>query len=148
MRHKNMIKVFCVSVLLAAFLGCRADQQSHAARFPGLPEVPAPKTREAGPRVEPGEGLVPVEGGTVWYKVFGTGSGTPLLMLHGGPGAPSEVFEPLAKRLGRDRPVIIYDQLGTGRSRGPHDTKLWTEHRSVENRIWSGGCRHRRRSSS
>jgi len=84
------------------------------------------------PRIEPGEGLVLVEGGTVWYKVFGTGSGTPLLMLHGGPGATSEVFEPLAKRLGRDRPVIIYDQLGAGRSRGPHDTKLWTEHRYVD----------------
>jgi uncharacterized protein len=32
MRHMNMIKVFCVSVLLTALLGCRTDQQSHAAR--------------------------------------------------------------------------------------------------------------------
>ncbi len=83
-------------------------------------------------RLEPGEGLVEVEGGTVWYRVFGAGSGTPLLMLHGGPGATSEMFEPIAKRLGSDRPVIIYDQLGAGRSRGPHDTKLWTEDRYVD----------------
>ena len=35
------------------------------------------------------EGTVQVPGGNVWYKIEGDGPGTPLLLLHGGPGAGS-----------------------------------------------------------
>ena len=31
-----------------------------------------------------GEGFVEVTGGKVWYKIVGSGTGIPLLMLHGG----------------------------------------------------------------
>ena len=72
----------------------------------------------------PGEGYVPVPGGRVWYRVVGNGPGTPLVVLHGGPGAPSYYLASLA-RLGMDRPVIFYDQLGAGRSDQPTDTTLW-----------------------
>ena len=34
------------------------------------------------------EGYIKVEGGKVWYQIAGSGSATPLLLLHGGPGAP------------------------------------------------------------
>lgn len=76
------------------------------------------------PRPAPGEGFVRVPGGRVWYRVVGTGPGTPLVVLHGGPGAPSYYLESLA-RLGAERPVIFYDQLGAGRSEMPTDTTLW-----------------------
>ena len=72
----------------------------------------------------PGEGYVAVPGGKIWYRVVGTGPGTPLVVLHGGPGAPSYYMASLA-RLGTERPVIFYDQLGAGRSDRPTDTTLW-----------------------
>jgi proline iminopeptidase len=80
---------------------------------------------------EPGEGRIEVPGGRVWYRVEGTGPGTPLLLLHGGPGADSRGFEPLA-RLGNDRPIIFYDQLGGGRSDRPKDNSLWRIERFIE----------------
>src|SRR5262245_56578273 len=71
------------------------------------------------------EGYLQVPGGRVWYRIVGSGHRTPLLLLHGGPGAPSYYLEPLAK-LAADRPVVFYDQLGCGRSDQPNDSTLWT----------------------
>lgn len=78
----------------------------------------------------PGEGYVEVEGGKVWYEIVGSGDATPLLLLHGGPGAPSHYLKPL-ERVAADRPVIFYDQLGAGRSPAPADPALWTVERFV-----------------
>src|SRR6185369_730964 len=72
------------------------------------------------------EGYVPVEGGRVWYRIIGEGKATPLIILHGGPGFTSYAYEPLAAALADERPVIVYDQLGCGRSDRSSDTKLWT----------------------
>jgi proline iminopeptidase len=74
---------------------------------------------------------VSVPGGRVWYKVVGSGPGTPLLLLHGGPGATSHYLERLSA-LGDERPVIFYDQLGCGRSDRPTDTNLWQIPRFIE----------------
>lgn len=79
----------------------------------------------------PGEGYIEVPGGRVWYRIVGDGPGTPLLVLHGGPGVPSYYMKPLAA-LGNDRPVIFYDQLGCGRSDKPSDTTLWRTERFVQ----------------
>jgi proline iminopeptidase len=84
----------------------------------------------AGTGLEPHEGTIEVEGGKVWYRVAGSGGGTPLLLLHGGPGAPGYYLNPLAA-VGADRPVIFYDQLGAGRSPAPADPSLWTVDRFV-----------------
>lgn len=78
----------------------------------------------------PGEGYIDVEGGRVWYRVVGSGNETPLLLLHGGPGAPSYYLNPLEK-VAKDRPVIFYDQLGAGRSDRPTDSTLWRVDRFV-----------------
>ena len=72
-----------------------------------------------------GEGFVEVEGGKVWYQVVGSGKGTPLLLVHGGPGFTSHYLNPLSA-LANDRPVIFYDQLGSGRSDVTTDRALWT----------------------
>jgi proline iminopeptidase len=80
--------------------------------------------------LDPGEGYVDVEGGRVWYEIVGSGTRTPLLLLHGGPGAPSYYLNPL-EGVAIDRPVIFYDQLGAGRSERPDDTTLWTVERFV-----------------
>ena len=39
---------------------------------------------------------------------------------------------PLAERLAEHRPVVVYDQLGCGRSDQPDDPSLWTVERAVE----------------
>ena len=75
-------------------------------------------------------GMVPVEGGSVWYQRLGPDDGVPLLILHGGPGAASYYLEPFAGRVARTRPVVVYDQLGCGRSEKPDDPSLWTVDRS------------------
>ena len=77
------------------------------------------------------EGYVDVTGGKVWYRIYGEGDQTPLVVLHGGPGYPSNYLLPLAG-LALDRPVIFYDQLGCGRSDRPDDPSLWTVERFVE----------------
>ena len=79
------------------------------------------------------EGHVEVTGGRVWFRRTGVDRpGTPLLLLHGGPGAASYYIEPLAERLAAGRPTVVYDQLGCGRSERPDDASLWTVDRSVE----------------
>jgi proline iminopeptidase len=73
----------------------------------------------------PDEGFIAVAGGKVWYKIIGAErKKTPVILLHGGPGFPSNYLKPL-KALASDRPVIFYDQLGCGRSDKPEDTTLW-----------------------
>ena len=92
--------------------------------------MPSPGSTPQPVPVREGTGRVAVPGGEVWYRVAGGGPGTPLLLLHGGPGATSHNLEPLAA-LGDERPVILYDQLGCGRSDRPDDLALWTVERFV-----------------
>ena len=80
--------------------------------------------------LESGEGFVAVEGGRVWYRIAGSGTAIPLLLLHGGPGAPSYYLNPL-EGVAVDRPVIFYDQLGAGRSDKPTNESLWTVDRFI-----------------
>jgi proline iminopeptidase len=79
----------------------------------------------------PHEGFVQVPGGPVWYRVFGSGTATPLIIVHGGPGMSSCIFDPLATLVSQYRPVVVYDQLGSGRSGRPMDSSLWNAERSV-----------------
>jgi len=75
-------------------------------------------------------GIVQVEGGSVWYRRLGPDDGVSLLIIHGGPGAASYYLEPFAERVAASRPVVVYDQLGCGRSDKPDDPHLWTVDRS------------------
>lgn len=78
------------------------------------------------------EGYVAVEGGNIWYKIVGNEKkGIPLLILHGGPGSRSCSMIPGLSLLATDRPVIFYDQLGSGNSDRPADTTLWKTERFV-----------------
>ena len=77
------------------------------------------------------EGYIDVPGGKVWYRRKGIPDKTPLIVLHGGPGYPSDYFEPL-QELGDEREVILYDQLGCGKSDRPVDKNLWKLDRFVD----------------
>ncbi|HEU4428186.1 MAG TPA: proline iminopeptidase-family hydrolase [Myxococcota bacterium] len=72
-----------------------------------------------------GERFLDAPGGRIWVHVAGSGRGTPLLVLHGGPGASSAYLRSL-EVLGDERPVVFYDQLGGGKSERPDDASLWT----------------------
>ena len=80
----------------------------------------------------PRQGFVKVKGGRIWYKVVGAGKGVPLLLIHGGPGSKSCDGIPAYSTLGNDRPIIFYDQLGSGFSDRPTDTTLWQLPRFVD----------------
>ena len=75
------------------------------------------------------EGTLQIDGHSVWYRQVGSG-GVPLLLLHGGPGAGHDYLEPL-EALATDRTVILYDQLGCGKSDQPDNLSLWTLDRFV-----------------
>lgn len=82
-------------------------------------------TGSANRTITPKEGFIQVKGGKIWYKIVGSGKGVPLLLIHGGPGSRSCDGIPGYSTLGNDRPVIFYDQLGSGHSDRPTDTTLW-----------------------
>ncbi len=79
----------------------------------------------AGTPIRPGEAMLRVADGRIWYKITGTGRGTPVILLHGGPGYSSFYLKPF-EALGDDRPVVRYDQLGGGKSDRITDTTLFT----------------------
>src|SRR5688500_5534687 len=82
------------------------------------------------------EGFVAFRNFKTWYHVSGDlgGDAIPLLLLHGGPGAPSAYLEPLDDLAAgsEGRPVVRYDQVGCGRSDRPTDPSLWRIETFVE----------------
>ena len=85
---------------------------------------PAPPPRADSP-LPAGEAYLAVPGGRIWYRLSGSGSGVPVILLHGGPGYSSYYLKSL-EALGSDRPVVRYDQLGGGKSSPAGDTTLFT----------------------
>lgn len=74
------------------------------------------------PRVtDRSEGLLALPGGRIWYRRVGVDSGVPLVLVHGGPGIGSYYLKSL-EALGDERPIVRYDQLGSGRSDRMADT--------------------------
>ena len=110
MKHFNNSKLFIslFTFIIILFAGCKST-----------------------PQLKAGEGYVTVKGGKIWYRILGEGKQTPILMLHGGPGGTSKSFYQFAS-LGEDRPVIIFDQLGSGRSGYHTDTTLLKVENFVE----------------
>ncbi len=73
------------------------------------------------------EGMLPSEGHNVWYRIVGDDDGaTPLLVLHGSPGAAHDYLDSLEDIAAMGRRVVFYDQLGCGLSERPDDPSLWT----------------------
>jgi proline-specific peptidase len=80
------------------------------------------------------EGTIPFHGLETWYRVVGDGEEPgklPVLLLHGGPGAPHDYLESLEAVARTGRRAIFYDQLGCGNS-SRSDESLWNVETFVE----------------
>lgn len=70
---------------------------------------------------------------TVWTKRMGNNPDARLLLLHGGPGATHEYFEPCDTYLAAAGiEYIYYDQLGSFYSDQPDEPELWEIDRFVD----------------
>jgi proline-specific peptidase len=81
------------------------------------------------------EGYIPFHGFKTWYRMVGKlekPGKTPLLCLHGGPGATHDYLQPIEKLADTGRCVILYDQLGWGNSDHIHNSELWSVSLFVE----------------
>jgi proline iminopeptidase len=67
-------------------------------------------------------------GATIYYEVQGSGTGTPLVLVNGGPGFDHTYLHlsPVWDTLGKNRRLVMYDQRGTGRSLGNHPGQTYT----------------------
>lgn len=71
------------------------------------------------------------EHGSTWYRVVGDlkSTKTPVMVLHGGPGAGHNYCEPIAEVLAQTgRAAVLYDQIGCGNSTHLPDKpkEFWT----------------------
>jgi proline iminopeptidase len=76
------------------------------------------------------EGFVDAHGVLIYYKTLGTGP--PLVVLHGGPGASHDYFLPWLLPLSRTHRLIFIDERGSGRSQRLQDSSLYTVEGDVE----------------
>lgn len=73
-------------------------------------------SKEAGNPVvkHPPGAFIEVNGAKLWYESEGTGA--PLVLIAGGPGAPHNVFHPFFSVLAEHDRVIYFDAFGRGKS--------------------------------
>lgn len=73
------------------------------------------------------EGYMPFGDYRTYYRIVGEAAGgkAPLVLLHGGPGSTHNYFELLDELATDGRQLIMYDQLGCGRSSMPDQPALW-----------------------
>src|SRR2546421_175763 len=62
------------------------------------------------------EGIASVGGVKLFYRMGGVG--TPIIVLHGGPGMDHESLLPQCERLADRNRVVFYDQRACGKSTG------------------------------
>jgi proline iminopeptidase len=76
------------------------------------------------------EGFVDAHGVLIYYEAFGTGD--PLLIVHGGPGASHDYFLPYLLPLARTNRLVFIDERGSGRSQKIENTSDYTVENMVE----------------
>lgn len=104
-----------ITAMTAAVLpGCSEKEQKSGGEKTALSEG-WPEGQE--------EGLIPVDGGSVLYHYYGKDKeGIPVIFLHGGPGGSGTCFF-RQTALAEERPVVIYNQLGSTGSPFSEDIK-------------------------
>ena len=86
------------------------------------------------------ESVARVRGVELFVRRIGTGA--PVVVLHGGPGAHHDYLLPGFDALAEGRELIYYDQRGGGRSPVQRDVPVgWTEHVGVMRGLVEGRIR-------
>src|SRR5438874_4608845 len=92
---------------------------------------PAAKTKPEAANVYPvREGFVDAHGLLIYYWEIGRGS--PLMVVHGGPGASHDYFLPYLLPLARSNKLVFMDERGSGRSEKLEDASQYTVENIVE----------------
>ncbi|HMI54015.1 MAG TPA: proline iminopeptidase-family hydrolase [Candidatus Saccharimonadales bacterium] len=98
-----------------------------------LPAVQAQSRADAASkftRYEMQEGFIDANGVLIYYQTVGRG--TPLIIVHGGPGASHDYFLPYLLPLARDHRLIFIDERGSGKSEKLEDPRGYTIANMVE----------------
>jgi proline iminopeptidase len=99
--------------------------------FLGLPSLNSRLSAQSAPAVySQQDGFVDAHGVLIYYVAFGSGS--PLVVVHGGPGADHTYFLPYLLPLARTHRLIFIDERGSGRSQRLQDVSLYTVENMVE----------------
>jgi proline iminopeptidase len=75
----------------------------------------------------PEDGFVNVVGGRIAFRVTGSGRSIPVLWIHGGPGGSSCAYIENLSGLASERPIVFYDQLGSGYSDRIEDVEQFAQ---------------------
>jgi len=78
------------------------------------------------------EGYLKAQGYWIFFKTFGEAKKGTILCLHGGPGGSHDSGVWMARFCKAGYKVVLYDQLGCGKSDLPQDHLLYTVERYVE----------------
>lgn len=113
-------------LLLASMLATGASRPSPTPRL----AQPDPRLLAAPAGVPMTEGFAIGPHGRLFFRRFGGGAAMPTIVLHGGPAAGHAYMMPYA-HLAADRPVVLYDQGGCGRSDAPGPLSRYTVDRYV-----------------
>lgn len=90
----------------------------------------SPPATTAAPRTE---GFANVLGFRLFFREWGASTGPVLLGVHGGPGATHDYLVPFADVAADGFRVVLFDQLGCGKSDVPEDHSVFTlEHNVAE----------------
>ena len=76
------------------------------------------------------QGFVDSHGALIYYEAMGRG--TPLVIVHGGPGASHDYFLPYLLPLMRTNQLVFIDERGSGKSSKFEDAKEYTVANMVE----------------
>jgi proline iminopeptidase len=116
-RMKRLVSASALALSLAVAIVCSLLSQ------PGFAQTT--------PAVYPQQdGFVDAHGVLIYYETFGNGS--PLVVVHGGPGADHTYFLPYLLPLARTHRLIFIDERGSGRSQRLQDASLCTVEAMVE----------------
>jgi len=76
------------------------------------------------------EGFVDANGVLIYYMIVGRGS--PLMIVHGGPGASHDYFLPYLLPLARHNRLVFIDERGSGKSEKLEDVSKYTVENMAE----------------
>ena len=82
--------------------------------------------------MESSEGHAKVLGFKLYYRSFGRPDKGTVLGLHGGPGGTHNYLLPLTDLVQFGYRIVLYDQIGCGKSERPKSAKHYTQSRAVD----------------